>query len=191
MAIKRFYDLDGTLSHLNSTFDFIFGYLQSRRMWLRYWLGRLAHKLAYSLGFGTNARGRSLLITLLFRGLVRDDLVCYYQESYRGLFLARLTALGTRLMKTKARGAVLLTGCTEIPAKEIGKLFGFTTVISTEFSYSKGRIAGITKDTYGDFKMRYITKEKGVRHIYYNDDFITEPKTKEMMDATVEVKNGI
>lgn len=58
-------------------------------------------------------------------------------------FHETLSGLGEFLLKGNNADAMLLTGCTEIPAKAIADIFGFGEVICTEFASHGGRITGI------------------------------------------------
>ena len=80
----------------------------------------------------------------------------------------------------------MLTGCTEVPANEIGKLFGFDKVISTEFNSGK-KLKKIISDTYGNLKIGHIQKKKDQRYIYYTDNTKTENKFIKFVDKVIEV----
>ena len=67
------YDLDGTLSQLNNTFDFVFGYLH-RKHRIRYYIGRGMHFLIFKLSFLKLWIRRRILIDILFFGLSNKQL---------------------------------------------------------------------------------------------------------------------
>ena len=82
---------------------------------------------------------------------------------------------------------ILLTGCTEIPAEEIGKLFYNMKVICTEFNYDNNKISGIKKDTFGNLKLKYIHKKSSDHFTYFTDDPKTESELMKIMDKNIVV----
>ncbi|MDT0675845.1 HAD family hydrolase [Autumnicola musiva] len=182
----HYYDLDGTLSSLNSTFDFIYGYLKYSKKYTRLYLGKLIMLVLIYTRTYHPIKSRRLLIMIFFRYLKKEALEEYFEEIYRPIFFNSLTSLGHLLMKDPARADVMLTGCTEIPAKKIAALFGFKKLISTEFFYKNGKIESIKQDTYGNLKIKYISKESE-RMIYYTDDLRSEKSLISIMDEILEV----
>jgi hypothetical protein len=130
---------------------------------------------------------RRILLILQFWGLKKADLQEFFWEGYKTEFMQTLTELGKTLLENDNTNAMLLTGCTEIPAKAIADIFGFGEVICTEFASRGGRITGIRRDTYGNLKKQYITKGTE-RLIYYTDDPLTENELEEVVDEIVIVK---
>ncbi|MDT0690858.1 HAD family hydrolase [Salegentibacter sp. F188] len=183
----HYYDLDGTLSTLNSTFDFIEGYLRHSNKFFRLYLTKIIMVTLMRTGNYDPYRSRNLVIILLFKGLQKSKLEKYFEEHYKKKFLNSLTPLGKELLERPETADVLLTGCTEIPAKQIALLFGFKTLISTEFYYKKEKIDGIKTDTYGSNKSRFLEKG-GDRTVYYTDDLDSEKSLIPLMDEIVEVK---
>lgn len=183
---RYYYDLDGTISTLNSTFDFINGYLRYKKKFLRLYLGKVIAVFLIRTGNYHPYNSRRLLIDIYFKGLHIDDLEKYFIKIYKPFFLESLTPLGVKLLQNKETADVMLTGCTEIPAKLIGDIFGFKEVISTEFLFEKGKITGIKNDTYGCLKEEFITKSD-LRMIYYTDDLKSEESLIKLMDEIIEV----
>ncbi|WP_373056951.1 HAD family hydrolase [Zunongwangia sp. H14] len=185
-TVKHYYDLDGTLSSLNSTFDFVHGFLRYKKKYGRLFLGRaIAIFLIYTKNYHP-IKSRRLLIKIYFKGQKKADLENYFNKVYHPIFMESLTSLGQFLIKDKSSADVLLTGCTEVPAQQIAALFGFKKVICTEFLFKKGSISGIKTDTYGNFKVQFIKEEKE-KMIYYTDDLASEGELIPYMDKIVEV----
>ena len=190
MKNKQFYDLDGTLSRINNTFDFIFRFYLYKRYRYRYYFGKIANKIISKLTILPYTYRRRLLITILFYGIKKADLIKFYKFKYKKYFMENLTELGYKLLKNKNSNGILLTGCTEIPANSIGKIFNLKMVISTEFVYKNNRIVGIKKDTFGNFKLKYVTKKKNDKFEYYTDDIKTECDLKKIMDKIILINEN-
>lgn len=182
----HYYDLDGTLSSLNSTFDFIKAYLKDRNKLFRLLLVRVVMSFLVRVKLYHPYKSRHFVINLFFKGLKKKDLEKYYHETYKAIFLNSLTPLGEKVIKKDNSNDILITGCTQIPAELIGKLFGFKEVISTEFNYKNGRIQNIKTDTYGSLKINFVEK-KPQEMIYYTDDLQSEKSLIGMMDQIIEV----
>jgi len=182
----HYYDLDGTLSTMNSTFDFITGYLKNRRKLIR--LGIVKSFLVSLLYLNKYHpyKSRFMIIEFFFKGLIRTDLEDYFQKEYKPKFLESLTPLGKEIMAKNNEHNVLLTGCTEIPALLIGDLFNFKKIISTSFNYKNDKITGIKNDTYGNLKIDYI-QVSHKRKVYYTDDLHSERALVDVMDEIIEV----
>lgn len=183
-----YYDLDGTLSKLNNTFDFIFRYLHRKNIFT-YYIRRLATGIINRLIFLPYVERRKLIIILLFYGIKKQDLEDFYEKEYKKSFMNSLTKLGHDLYNNKKSSGILLTGCTEIPAKAIAKVFGINNVISTEFKCKNGRIIGIKNDTFGNLKLNYVKKNNGDKLTYYSDSLRTENELIKIMDNFILVKN--
>ncbi|MBT3407423.1 hypothetical protein HOD20_01695 [archaeon] len=184
---RNYYDLDYTLSNTNSTFDFIFGYLKLNKK-VRYYYNQFLKKVLSLFFFIPFRIRRKILINSQFKGLKKIDLLDYYNSTYKNLFLNNLTKLGNKILKKNNSKSILLTGCTEIPATEISKIFKFKKVISTTFNYKNGKILSIKDDTYGNLKLNFVKKEKDIKYRYYNDDSFSEDKLKNVMDEIIIVK---
>ncbi|MDT0642514.1 HAD family hydrolase [Zunongwangia sp. F363] len=185
-AEKHYYDLDGTLSTLNSTFDFAHGFLRYKKKYERLFLGRaIAIFLIYTKKYHPS-KSRRLLINIYFKGQKKADLENYFEKVYCPKFMDSLTPLGHTLIGNSNSADVLLTGCTEVPARQIAALFGFRKIICTEFVFKKEKVRGIKTDTYGNFKAQFIIKEKE-KMIYYTDDLASEEDLIPYMDKIVEV----
>ena len=182
----HYYDLDGTLSSLNSTFDFIKAYLKDRKKLFRLFLVKVIMSFLVRARLYHPYKSRYFVINLLFKGLKKEDLEQYYHETYKEMFLSSLTSLGEKVIKRDNSNDILITGCTQIPAELIGKLFGFKEVISTEFNYKNGRIQNIKHDTYGSLKINFVQK-KSQKMIYYTDDLQSEKSLINIMDRIIEV----
>lgn len=175
------YDLDGTLNSLNSTFDFIKGYHKSRGFKFRISLAEFLRRVMNRLPLETEKK-RKVLINLLFFGIPVDSLEKFYRDIYKEEFISALTELGKAVKGQDNSGNIMLTGCTSIPALAIADLFGFDMVVCTELSVYKGRVTGISLDTYGNKKVMPIKKlltEKGINATdvtYYTDDIKSEDK---------------
>lgn len=189
MKNKQFYDLDGTLSKYNNTFDFIFWFLYKRKKW-RYYFGKIAIKIINKTKVLTYTQRRKLMILTLFYGTKKEDLASFFENEYKEAFLKNLTKLGNKILDDKDKGSVLLTGCTEIPAKQISRIFGFEKVICTTFNCKNDYIVGIKDDTFGNFKLGYVNKKNNDYFTYYTDDIKSENELKKIMDNIILVKKN-
>jgi hypothetical protein len=181
------YDLDGTLSHLNNTFDFIFSYHYETKHFAVYFLYKLINKIVVYFPFVDYQYKRAFIINFLFFGVSVSKLEAFFDNQYKYYLLSRLTPLGKNLLQKDNSNNVMLTGCTEIPAQQISNIFGFGSLISTTFHISNGRIYGIVGDTYGNLKKHYIEKKEGLHMTYYSDDMVSESDLYEIMDEVVVV----
>ncbi|MDT0686049.1 HAD family hydrolase [Autumnicola psychrophila] len=182
----HYYDLDGTLSTMNSTFDFITMYLKKRKKFFRLYITKT---IMVNLMLTKNYhpyKSRYLMISMLFRGLKRTDLEAFFEEHYKDIFLQSLTPLGKKIIFINNENNILITGCTEIPALLIGEIFGFKQIISTTFNYNGDRIKGIKQDTYGNLKINFVN-ESTSRKVYYTDDLKSEQDLIKFMDEIIEV----
>lgn len=182
-----YYDLDGTLSNLNNTFAFIEGYLRSNKKFVRFFIAsNLLRALVITHTYNPY-KHRKFIILVYFRGLKKKDLENYYNKHYKHAFLRSLTLLGKELYENPTSADVMLTGCTEIPAKLIASIFPFKEVISTEFLYKNGKIRGINSDTHGSNKRMFVSKREKEKAIYYTDDLNSEKSLINFMDIIIEV----
>jgi phosphoserine phosphatase len=185
------YDLDGTLSKLNNTFDFIYHYFIYSNLYSRAIFGKLAHKIIDAVPFFPYPAKRRLIINLLFKNLIKKDLEFFFTSVYETRFLSNLTSLGQQVYSTNNHQGILLTGCTEIPANQIAELLGFKRVICTELKTTNDKIKVISKDTFGNYKAKFISKQKDDYLIYYTDDLETENELIQMMDETILINSEI
>jgi len=169
------YDLDGTLSKLNNTFDFIVGFHTRHHNWIRLLLFKLLCHIPVNI---RTKRKWSIYVT--FFGLGQTELEEYWWDTYISIFCGHYTCLGHRLLESTQMGnTVLLTGCTSIPARQIAKHLSIEQVVCTEFAYTqKGKIFGLTQDSYGDNKLNLLnallSSPRGQHVTYYTDTFHNE-----------------
>lgn len=189
MKRTEIYDLDGTLSSLNNTFDFMYSYFKYSKRERRYIAAKLIHLIFEKIPFPRYELRRRLMITVLFYNLEKSKLEYFFENTYKIHFLKNLTKLGTEVYKKGVAKDILLTGCIEVPAKQIGNLLGFQTIISTTFNESEGKIKGIMKDTYGNQKKKFILKKQDDHFTYYTDEPDQEQKLLEIMDKVVIVRS--
>jgi len=183
---RHYYDLDGTLSRLNNTFDFVFGFYLSQNKHIQYFIGKAILILIYLNIFLPKVKRRVQAINFLFIGLDRRELEEYFESKYKHIFLATLTPLGKKVIKKDNSKDLMLTGCIEIPARQIAKLYGLE-IICTEFKYQYNKIIGIKKDTYGDLKAKFF-KKGNETSIYYTDDVKSEQELIKKMDKVIEIE---
>jgi len=188
----KVYDLDGTLSGVNNTFDFIKKYHDFNRAKKRLWFCEFTRRVMNRLPLADNFK-RVTLIKLYFFGIKTKKLDNFFYKEYKQYFLNTLTSLGHEVLKQDNSKNIILTGCTEIPAKQISQLFNFSDCVCTEFSFYQNRVFGIKKDTYGDKKIKHIKSllvEKGVDTSeveYYTDDVKSEAKLVKIFKKTYVV----
>jgi hypothetical protein len=76
-----------------------------------------------------------------------------------------------------------------VPARQIAEIFGFGKTFWTEFDTDEhGRINGIKCDTFGNLKVRFVSKKPNAKITYYTDDVRTEYKMKKVADTLLKVK---
>jgi len=182
------YDLDGTISTLNSTFDFVFPYFLFRKKYVRYYSAKFLKKVVEIIPGVPYRLKRKAIILMLFYQVDVSSLKSFFEVEYKDAFLQSLTGLGTQVAKQNNEHNILLTGCTEIPAKCIGHLLNFENIISTEFRTVNGRIKGISQDTYGNYKLQFLNKGPEDYFVYFTDDLKTERKLIPVMDEIIEVE---
>jgi hypothetical protein len=87
----------------------------------------------------------------------------------------------------------MLTGCTSIPAQQLGAYFGFSETISTTFQYRRNRINKIQSDSYGNKKIPLIKEYFQQNHLaltdvtYYTDDPKSEDELIKLFGKTIIV----
>ncbi|HPR42072.1 MAG TPA: HAD family hydrolase [Candidatus Methanofastidiosa archaeon] len=177
-----FFDLDGTVGgpKLNNTFDFIENYLvyKKRRASLvrKYILTAISRMLPMG-----GRRRRAFLIASFFKGLSYDELRQYSECCYMPLFMTHANEKVLEIVqreKGDGKRIVLLTACTEIPARTISESLGFDECIPTTFRTADGRIEGVGDDTFNDLKISALERA-GLAHVmqqsdYYVDDIEAE-----------------
>ena len=193
-----FFDLDGTLTRaaLNNTFTFVDAFFATHHMhrrrtlsWLCKGYCRIRHR--------DERRRRAACITWLFSGLSRQKLEDFASGPYLALVKAHENeAVAAALSRHRDAGnkTVLLTACTEIPARAIASFYGIDECIATTFRYDGDRVRGIGRDTYGEGK-RVALEDTGytatdlMRATYYVDP---EPREERVISSmgTVWAVNG-
>jgi len=185
------YDLDGTLSHLNNTFDFIRRYHEARGARFRLFFLRILASFFFRTRIPVEV-GRRVLIMLAFFGVSEQSLSEFFKQSYAHEFSQTLTSLGMEVKTADNSHNVLLTGCVCASARPIGRLFGFGSVICTELRTVHGRIVGVRKDTYGNRKKDAILalfKARGIHTgdaTYYTDDTETESDVVRLFGSVID-----
>lgn len=96
------------------------------------------------------------------------------------MFLASVTPLAKQLDPKQNR--MILTGCTEFPARWIAQDLKFPTITCTRFATKNQRITHIEQDTYGQQKAKHFKRPDDGMVIYYTDDLHTELDMKLVVD---------
>ncbi|MCC7568405.1 MAG: haloacid dehalogenase-like hydrolase [Candidatus Methanofastidiosa archaeon] len=151
-----FFDLDGTLTRatLNNTFTFIDAFFVTHHMYRRRALSWLCKGYCRIRHRDERSR-RAACISWLFSGLSRQKLEDFASGTYLALVKAHENeAVAAALSRHRGAGSktVLLTACTEIPARAIASSYGIDECIATTFRYDDDRVRGIGCDTYGEGK---------------------------------------
>ena len=188
MKIINYYDLDGTLSKLNNSFHFAYGYYHYKNIFVRRIVVRVIHSFIELLFFMPYANKRRIILTAMFFNIKKESLTSYYNHFYSDFFIKHLTELGEKVIKKDNSEDVLLTGCTEIPANAINDYFGFKKVVFTTFKVKNDRIKGIDIDTFGNYKANYVERKGKNKLRYYTDDEKTEQEIKKKVDEFILVK---
>lgn len=188
MESITYYDLDGTLSNLNNSYDFAYGYYKYNRKYLRFLLVRTLHFLVKRLYVISLSQRRKIILTAMFYRLNKIDLLEYYRKEYCNLFEKELSPLGRKVKNDDNRAQVMLTGCVEVPAYIIGEYFGFGKVICTTFKSKGSVIKGIDTDTFGNLKAQYIENDQTKNIIYFTDDEKNEGELKKKVTQFVVVE---
>jgi hypothetical protein len=184
----KYYDLDGTLSKLNNSYDFAYGYYKHHKKYLRYIIVRLLHFIVKRIFILSLPVRRKIILTAMFHRLRKDKLLDYYKKEYHLFFEKELSSLGREVKNDDNSKHIMLTGCTEVPAYIIGEYFGFGKVICTTFKSEGDLIKGISIDTFGNYKAQYIQDNKTKYIIYYTDDELTEGEVKKKVNQFVVVE---
>lgn len=182
MNYTNVYDLDGTLSVLNNTFDFILSYHVHKNNKLRIFFVKNIIRVVRRMPFVQEHVKRRFYIFIYFFGLKTANLENFFELEYKYVFLNHLTDLGNKLYKDKDENfdKILLTGCTAVPARQITNLFQLPHLICTEFVTYKGMIFFCKTDTFGNKKIKPLVNLSHDLNIplrqmrYYTDDQYTE-----------------
>jgi hypothetical protein len=186
------YDLDGTLSTANSTFDFIKLFHEENRNTLRLFCADTVRRILNRTKMNPE-RKRLILIKIYFFGLQKERLDIFFYNSYLEYFKNTLTKLGSEVLLQDNLNSVMLTGCTEIPAKQLGAYFGFKDTICTTFDFKNMKIRGIKQNSFANKKIRLIEeylKQNNLSPnevIYYTDDPRSESELIKLFGQVVIV----
>lgn len=185
----KIYDLDGTLSKANSTFDFIKLYHQENNKLVRLFFAEVVRKVLNRTSM-TPERKRRVMIRVYFSGLKKSNLEHFFYESYLNYFKKTLTSLGKYVLQQDNHQSVMLTGCTVLPAELLGSYFGFGKTISTTFSYKGEYIKKIDIDSFGNKKIPLIEQYLVQNSLsfkdvtYYTDDPDSEDQLIKLFNDT-------
>jgi len=173
------FDLDGTLSTLNSTFDFLRLYYFSNKKFFRSLLViitglRFIGPLIIRI-FGTYKQFNDTnyaRIYLLTKGLKEKELdryvPMYWQEFKKSK--TNLCILIDALLK-KGKKIIIATSCPSLPAKYIAKEFNIKDIVCSEYELVQGELTGRlsvkTAQKKSKLLKRYIGKNKLV---YFSDE---------------------
>lgn len=195
-----FVDLDGTItqSRINNTFDFIWYFYRFNRYKtkMKIILKRMFDIVSLIFPFMEEKIRRFQILTL-FRGLDVDHLKKFAEEYwikevYRNLNKGVLDLIN--YYRNKGYRLIMLTACTEIPARIIGKNLNFHDVISTTFIVRNNKIEGIKEDTFANLKVKILLSKYPVDVIrnscYITDTPHTESNLLKVFKLIYIVKNG-
>ena len=197
-----FVDLDGTItqSRINNTFDFIWYFYRFNQYKsttkMKIILKRMFDIVSLIFPF-MEEKIRGFQILTLFRGLDVDHLKKFAEEHwikevYRNLNKNVLDLISS--YRKKGYRIVMLTACTEIPARIIGKNLNFHDVISTTFIVRNNKIEGIKEDTFANLKVKILLSKYPVDVIrnscYITDTPHTEFNLLKVFKLIYIVRNG-
>ncbi|MBW6442507.1 hypothetical protein K0A97_01845 [Patescibacteria group bacterium] len=154
------FDLCGTLSPLNNTWDFIrFVYFKKNKRMLFFWR-KLISKII-SIIFKKNPyKSRRLRIKLFYGGFHREELEKMSEEYFNLVFYPSLFKNLKKFLKNKKK--VLFTASPDYPAKKIGELLGFSKkdIYSSVLEFKKSKICtgNLIWDNYLENKARLFEK---------------------------------
>jgi len=158
-----FVDLDGTITRprLNNTFDFIFAFYKYggyKYKKIKGFVSKLLGLMSFIMPF---ARGkiRKYQILVLFRGLDAERVREFVQKHWISNVRENLNSEVIDIIschRRKGYRLVMLTACTESPARQISESLRFDDVISTTFVVSNGKIVGVNDDTFASSKARVL-----------------------------------
>jgi len=157
-----FVDLDGVITKpkLNNTFDFVFCFYKVYSCRNR--LKKLIIKVLTFIGILPFIRQkiRKVQILTLFRGLDSQELGQFARRYWIRYVQDNLNKEIVDLIEHYKKGykLVLLTACTEFPAKALGEYLRFHDVISTTFIIENDKIIGIKEDVFGSLKVKAVFK---------------------------------
>jgi len=188
----KVYDLDGTLSTANSTFDFIKLFHQENSNSLRLLCAEGVRRIMNRTKMDAEQK-RTIMIRMYFFGLKKNTLEVFFDTTYLEYFKTTLTELGKEVLQQENHQSVMLTGCTSVPAEQLGQYFGFSETLSTTFHYKNNRVNKIEKDSYGNRKIPLIKEYIAQNHltltdvIYYTDDPESEDELIKLFGKTIIV----
>lgn len=179
-----FFDLDGTIStsKLNNTFDFIENYYTYKKMRRAIVKKYALTVLSRLLPVGGTKR-RKMLINSFFGGLDANDLDNYCRCCYLPIFRSRLNRpVLERIKEEKEKGKriVMLTACTEIPARILAEELGLDECIPTTFNIVDGRIMGISEDTFNDLKIDALERRDYPKMLLKGSDYYVDDTEAEV-----------
>jgi len=176
-----FVDLDDTfVKGVNNTWDFIYHFLKERRTIAEYMWRKLLARLVDMFPV-SYAKKRVLKILILF-GLLKYKVLEKYA---RTIWIKRLkNNINTEILRNfHGISLILLTACTEIPAKVISQEFGFSDCICTEFKVTRsGRIVGIKRDAFRRRKI-LLLKEKFSSDVIRKSIYLTDDQEKGLFES--------
>jgi phosphoserine phosphatase len=195
-----FFDLDGTIinSCINNTFDFIKMYFEYNNKYLRLNLEKIYRILIMFLPLNEHFKWK-ILIYLMFCNLNYKDLINFADDIYINKIFKKFNdevINKIRLYKEKNYKLILLTSCTEIPAKTIASYFNFDECICTLFKKRNGKIIGVEEDTFRDLKISAIKKrgydklEPFQNAVYFTDTPKKEENLIKIFCLTYQIKNN-
>ena len=180
-----FVDLDGTITSpkINNTFDFIQSFYKYYNFIdLHYYIKMITLGILSLIAVVIPIRIlkikiRRLQIITMFKGIDLNQLKgfaeTYWINIVRNNLNKKVMEIIDYYRKRKFK-IVMLTACTEIPAKLIAKKLKFNDVISTDFIIDNdNKVVGIKNDTFGNLKINEITKKYSmaeIREAYYITD---------------------
>jgi len=188
----KVYDLDGTLSTANSTFDFIKLFHKKNNNSIRLLSAEIVRRIMNRTKMSAGLK-RAVMIRMYFFGIKKSSLEDFFDTTYLEYFKTTLTELGKEVIQLENHQSVMLTGCTSMPAEQLGQYFGFGKTISTTFHYKNDRIHKIEKDSYGNKKIPFIQEYFKQNHLaltavtYYTDDPESEDELIKLFGNTIIV----
>lgn len=179
-----FVDLDGTITspEINNTFDFIQSFYKRYNIGLHYYIKMVALVILSLIVVVIPIRIlkikiRRFQIIMMFKGLDANQLKDFTETYWINIVYNNLNKEVMKIInyyRKRKFKIIMLTACTEIPAKIIAKKLKFNDVISTDFIIDNdNKIVGIKNDTFGNLKINEITKRYSmaeIREAYYITD---------------------
>jgi len=177
-----FVDLDGTITSpkINNTFDFIKSFYKYYNIHLYY--VKIVILVILSLIIVVipirilKIKIRRFQIMIMFKGLDVNQLKDFAETYWINIVYNNLNREVIKIIdyyKKRKFRVIMLTACTEIPARIIAKKLKFNDVISTNFIIDNNKVVGIKNDTFGNLKINAIIKRYSITEIkeaYYITD---------------------